>query len=258
MPGACKQVSYDEMLELASLGAGVMHSRSIEFAKKFSVPIHVRSSFSDVPGTMIVTDSPRRRTRPVGGAALVKNEARVTILGVPDRPGTSLAIFSKIAAKTISVDMIVQNVGADGMADISFTVLATSCRPRSQAVEAAAEELSAEGVQHDDDVAKVSVVGLGMATQTGVARADVPRAGRRRREYPDDQHQRNQNLGAGQPAIRRPRPCGPCTRRSSLEKEPAGDRSATTGEPASRRLAGDVVAQLTAAGSWPARRAWKT
>src|SRR5436190_7914313 len=101
------RVSYDEMLELASLGAGVMHNRSIEFAKKFYVPIHVRSSFSDVPGTMI-TALPEAADQPVGGAALIKNEARVTILGVPDRPGTSLAIFSKIAAKMISVDMIVQ------------------------------------------------------------------------------------------------------------------------------------------------------
>ncbi len=92
------RISYDEMLELASLGAGVMHNRSIEFAKKFSVPIHVRTSFSDVPGTMIVAE-PESPDQPVGGAALAKNEARVTILGVPDRPGTSLAIFSEIAAQ---------------------------------------------------------------------------------------------------------------------------------------------------------------
>ncbi len=164
-----KRVSYDEMLELASLGAGVMHNRSIEFAKKFSVPIHVRTSFSDVPGTMI-TALPEALEQPVGGAALAKNEARVTILGVPDKPGTSLAIFSKIAAKAISVDMIVQNVGTDGIADISFTVLNDELRSTLQAAEAAAKELKAEGVRHDDDVAKVSVVGLGMARQTGVAR----------------------------------------------------------------------------------------
>src|SRR5262249_38884 len=161
-------VSYDEMLELASLGAGVMHNRSIEFAKKFSVPIHVRSSFSDVPGTVISTD-PEALDQPVGGAALAKNEARVTILGVPDKPGTSLAIFSKIADRAISVDMIVQNVGADGIADISFTVLKDELRSTREASEAAARELGAEGVAHDDDVAKVSVVGIGMARQTGVA-----------------------------------------------------------------------------------------
>jgi aspartate kinase len=162
------RVSYDEMLELASLGAGVMHNRSIEFAKKFNVPIHVRSSFSDVPGTMI-TALPEAADQPVGGAALAKNEARVTILGVPDKPGTSLAIFSKIASQAISVDMIVQNVGAEGLADISFTVLKDDLRSTLAAAEEAARELAAEGVSHDDDVAKVSVVGLGMAQQTGVA-----------------------------------------------------------------------------------------
>ncbi len=163
------RVSYDEMLELASLGAGVMHNRSIEFAKKFSVPIHVRTSFSDVPGTMI-TALPEAEEQAVGGAALAKNEARVTILAVPDKPGTSLEIFSKIAGQAISVDMIVQNVGADGIADISFSVLTDDLRQTLKAVEAAAAELGAEGVAHDDAVAKISVVGLGMARQTGVAR----------------------------------------------------------------------------------------
>jgi len=162
------RVSYDEMLELASLGAGVMHSRSIEFAKKFAVPIHVRSSFADVPGTMIVA-GPEAPGQAVSGATLVKNEARVTILGVPDRPGTSLTIFSRIAAKNISVDMIVQNVGSDAKADISFTVLRDDLAHTLKAVAEAADELGAEGVTHDENVSKVSVVGLGMAEQTGVA-----------------------------------------------------------------------------------------
>jgi aspartate kinase len=163
-----KQVSYDEMLELASLGAGVMHSRSIEFAKKFSVPIHVRNSFADIPGTMIVTE-PEAPGQAVSGATLVKNEARVTVLGVPDRPGASLTIFSKIAAKNISVDMIVQNIGADAKADVSFTVFRDDLPATLQAVVEAAEELGAEGFTQDENVSKVSVVGLGMATQTGVA-----------------------------------------------------------------------------------------
>lgn len=163
-----KQVSYDEMLELASLGAGVMHSRSIEFAKKFSVPIHVRSSFSDQPGSMI-TERPEAVGQAVSGASLVKNEARVTLLGVPDKPGTSLALFSKIAAKNVSVDMIVQNVGAEAKADISFTVPKDELPTTLRAVEAVAAELSAEGFSQDDSVSKISVVGVGMATQTGVA-----------------------------------------------------------------------------------------
>ncbi|HEV3022728.1 MAG TPA: aspartate kinase [Pirellulales bacterium] len=163
-----KHVSYDEMLELASVGAGVMHSRSIEFAKKFSVPIHVRSSFADTKGTLIVAE-PEAPGQAVSGATLVKDEARITILGVPDRPGTSLAIFSKIAAKTVSVDMIVQNVGSDGKADISFTVLRDDLPLTLKILADAAEELGAEGVTHDENVSKVSVVGLGMAEQTGVA-----------------------------------------------------------------------------------------
>ncbi|MCK6557498.1 aspartate kinase, partial [Candidatus Binatia bacterium] len=99
-----KRISYDEMLELASLGAGVMHNRSIEFAKKFSVPIHVRSSFTDQPGTMIVPQ-PESRDQAVCGAALTKSEAQVTIQGLPDKPGTSLAVFAAIAEHKVTVDM---------------------------------------------------------------------------------------------------------------------------------------------------------
>jgi aspartate kinase len=163
-----KRVSYDEMLELASLGAGVMHNRSIEFAKKFGVPVHVRSSFTDVPGTIIVAE-PEAPNMAVGGAALVKDEARVTIRGVPDRPGTSLAIFSKLARRNLTVDMIVQNVGDHGLADISFTVPRDELNAAMKALDEAAAELGAESVCQDEDVAKVSVVGLGMARQTGVA-----------------------------------------------------------------------------------------
>jgi aspartate kinase len=163
-----KQISYDEMLELASLGAGVMHSRSIEFGKKFGVPIHVRSSFTDIPGTMIMSlgEAPNQA---VCGATLVKSEGRVTILGVPDVPGSSYTIFSKIAARNITVDMIVQNVAADGKADISFTVVSDDLPTTLKAVQEAVAELGAEGFTSDDSVAKASVVGQGMAEQTGVA-----------------------------------------------------------------------------------------
>jgi len=162
------RISYDEMLELASLGAGVMHNRSIEFAKKFGTRIHVRSSLSDADGTLIGS-LPESPDHPVCGAAVLKDEARITILGVPDRPGSSLDIFSRLAARNISVDMIVQNVGEQGKADISFTVPKGELAATLEAVEAAAEALGAVDVMHDDQVAKVSVVGLGMARQTGVA-----------------------------------------------------------------------------------------
>jgi aspartate kinase len=162
------RVSYDEMLELASLGAGVMHSRSIEFAKKFHVPVHVRSSATDIPGTMIVAEA-EAPGMAVGGAAITKNEARIAILDVPDKPGSSFEIFSRIAAKNISIDMIVQNVGTDGKADISFTVPTNELQPTLDAVNEAAKVVGAREVTHDQSVSKVSVVGLGMAQQTGVA-----------------------------------------------------------------------------------------
>ncbi len=161
-------ISYDEMLELASLGASVMHNRSIEFAKKFGVPIHVRSSFSDTEGTMIVTEQ-ESATAPVSGAAMTPDEARVTILGVPDVPGKSLQIFSVIADKKIAVDMVVQNVGAGGKADVSFTVRRDDLQTTLAALGGVIDQIGAESVTHDDQVSKVSVVGANMATRPGVA-----------------------------------------------------------------------------------------
>jgi aspartate kinase len=171
VPSARKmdRVSHDEMLELASLGAGVMHSRSIEFGKKFDVPIHVRNSasFSDEPGSIIGSVS-ESSERAVSGCALTKSEARVSLTGVPDKPGTMSRIFSHLAKVNVAVDMIVQNIGADGVADIAFTVLEADLPTALKTVEEAAEELGGE-VTHDANLSKVSVVGLGMATQTGVA-----------------------------------------------------------------------------------------
>lgn len=161
-------ISYDEMLELASLGAGVMHSRSIEFAKKFSVPIHVRSSFGDRDGTMIVAQA-ESETAPVSGAALTKDEARVTVLGVPDIPGMSRTLFSAIARQKIAVDMVVQNVGEEGKADVSFTVAGNELKPTLAAIESILDQIGADGVTYDAEVSKVSVVGLGMADQKAVA-----------------------------------------------------------------------------------------
>ncbi len=161
-------ISYDEMLELASLGAGVMHNRSIEFAKKFGVPIHVRSSFSDTEGTMIVAE-PESLSQPVSGAAMTANEARITILGVPDVPGKSKQIFAAIANRKISVDMVVQNIGKEGRADISFTVPRSELKATLEAVNSVIEQVGANRVTHDDEVSKVSVVGLNMASQTNVA-----------------------------------------------------------------------------------------
>jgi aspartate kinase len=164
------RISYDEMLELASAGAGVMHNRSIEFARKFNVPVHVRSSFSDRPGTVISAD-PESDQQSVCGAAMLKHEARITVEGVPDRPGAAMTVFSKVATKNIAMDMIVQNVGERGAADITFTVPRDELPATLKAVDGAVQELGAARYSYDDDVAKISVVGLGMATRPGVAEA---------------------------------------------------------------------------------------
>ncbi|WP_406700596.1 aspartate kinase [Singulisphaera sp. Ch08] len=164
------RISYDEMLELASLGAGVMHSRSIEFAKKYGVPVHVRSSFSDAPGTWIVAEGYARRLGvTVTGAALAKDEARITVFRVPDRPGVVHSLFHSIAGSHIVVDMIVQNVATDGTTEVSFTVDSGDLAETLRTVENAARSVGASGVAHEAEVAKVSVVGLGMKTHTGVA-----------------------------------------------------------------------------------------
>jgi aspartate kinase len=161
-------ISYDEMLELASLGAGVMHSRSIEFAKKFGVKVLVRSSFKDMPGTVILS-AEESTPRPASGVALAKDEARITLENVPDQPGSSHALFSRLAASGIAVDMIVQNVGQGGRADISFTVPADDLAEALELSAAVANDLRATGVSHDASLAKVSVVGVGMEREEGVA-----------------------------------------------------------------------------------------
>jgi aspartate kinase len=162
------QISYDEMLELASAGAGVMHSRSIEFAKKFDVPLMVRSSFSDVEGTWIVPEADWMRDVVVCGAALVKDEARIGLDGVPDRPGVSHRVFTVLAERNIVVDMVAQNVGSDGRASIGFTVPKSELAATRKVLGPLANELGAT-LEQDERVSKVSIVGTGMRTHTGVA-----------------------------------------------------------------------------------------
>ena len=164
-------ICHDEMLELASMGAGVLQSRSVEFAKKFAMPLCVRSSFSAEPGTIVCEESEMDDMEGVRirGAAINKSEAKVTIVGVPDRPGVAAALFTVLAGHHINVDMIVQNVSHHGHTDLSFTV---SHGDFDQAV-AVCEELKADfgaqAVEGDHDVAKISVVGVGMRSHFGVA-----------------------------------------------------------------------------------------
>src|SRR5581483_11883007 len=147
-------ISYDEMLELASVGAGVIHSRSIEFAKKFHVPLQVRSSFTDTEGTWIVPETDWMREVVVCGAAIVRDEARVNLSGVPDEPGVSHRVFSAIAGQNIVVDMIAQSVGSAGRASIGFTVLRNELPATLAVLGPLAAELGAQ-VQHEEDVSKV-------------------------------------------------------------------------------------------------------
>lgn len=162
------RISYDEMLELASLGAGVMHSRAVEFAKKYRVPLRVRPSFSDGAGTLIAPEADENGPV-VTGVALVRSEARVSLGDLPDRPGVMSLIFSKMAQRKIPIDMVVQDVGSGGLADVSFTVPQDDLAEALTAAEEAAKQLGVGRVQQGTNVSKVSVVGSGMRSHTGVA-----------------------------------------------------------------------------------------
>ncbi len=163
------RISYDEMLEMASLGAKVLQSRSVEFAKKYGVPVHVRSTFKRKPGTLVTKEDPNMEAVVVTGIAHDRGQAKVTIRGVPDRPGIAAQVFGTVADHGIVVDMIVQNVSRDGMTDISFTV-PRGDRPTVVAtLEDVAKKIGAESVTFDDRIAKVSIVGVGMRSHSGVA-----------------------------------------------------------------------------------------
>ncbi len=172
LPTACRlpSIAYDEMLELASLGAGVMHARSIEFAKKFGVKVLVRSSFHDGAGTLIAPDQLAAR-RVVSGVALAKDESRLTITGVPDEPGSSQAVISALTSAGITVDMIVQNIAQQGRADISCTVTASDLPQALEVARRVAGEIGAAEISSQEGLAKVSAVGVGMESQQGVAGA---------------------------------------------------------------------------------------
>jgi aspartate kinase len=162
-------ITYDEMLEMASLGAQVMQSRSIEVAKKFDVPIHVRSSFSQETGTMIIKEVKKMEEVVVSGITLNKNEVKITICDVPDRPGIAAKIFNELAATGISVDMIVQNVSHLRQTDISFTVSKAGAQKALRLTKKAAANIGCGQVIEDQNIARVSIVGVGMKSHPGVA-----------------------------------------------------------------------------------------
>ena len=164
-----KRISYDEMLEMASLGAKVLQSRSVEFAKKYGVSVHVRSTFKADPGTLVTREDSRMEEVVVTSVTHDRNQAKVSILRVPDRPGVAAQVFGAVADQDIVVDMIVQNISRDGFTDMSFTLPRADRARASAALEDIARRVGAEGVQHDDRVAKISIVGVGMRSHSGVA-----------------------------------------------------------------------------------------
>ena len=163
------KVNFDEMLEMAGAGSKVLALRSVEFARNHNVPIHCRSSFTWEQGTWVTSEEPSVEDPIISGVVTDVSEAKVTVLGVPDQPGVSAALFEPLAAANINVDMIVQNTSTEGTTDISFTVPIADMRIAEGIVEQVAAQVGAKGVTHDPDIAKVSLVGAGMKTTPGIA-----------------------------------------------------------------------------------------
>jgi aspartate kinase len=162
-------VSYDEMLEMAATGARVLQLRAVEYGRNQNVLIHVRSSFSDNMGTWIKEEDERMERAVVSGITHDVREAKITIIGVPDRPGVAAAVFGALADDNINVDMIIQNVSQQGYTDISFTVLKEDLQKAQRAIESVVKELEARGTTYDENIAKVSLIGAGLKTHPGVA-----------------------------------------------------------------------------------------
>ena len=163
------RVTYEEMLEMASLGAKVLQIRSVEFASKYHVSLRVLSSFSDGPGTLITTEDNIMEAALISGVTLNRDEAKITVLGVPDRPGVASTILGPIADANIEVDMIVQNSGADGSADFTFTVQRNEYDKALAICQTTSAQMQARVVAGDKKIVKVSIVGVGMRSHAGIA-----------------------------------------------------------------------------------------
>ena len=162
-------ISYEEMLEMSSMGAKVLEIRSVEFAKKFNVPVHVRSTFSNERGTMVIAETKDMEKVLVSGVAFNKDEARITVLKVPDKPGIASRIFKPLVKEGIVVDMIVQNTSDEGLTDLTFTVIKSDFYRTMKLLSGVAREIGAQRILGDENIAKVSIVGVGMRTHAGVA-----------------------------------------------------------------------------------------
>ncbi len=163
------EISYDEMLELANVGAGVLQSRAVEFAKNHGAVLEVRMTFGEQPGTLVKEEVNQMEDKVVRGVALDTDEAKVTLTGVPDKPGVAAAIFRDLAEAHVNVDMIVQNVSHEGHTDLSFTVNHEDLPKVRAKLQSHVQDLGATGVEYNEDIAKVSIVGAGMISHSGVA-----------------------------------------------------------------------------------------
>ncbi|MCX5835970.1 MAG: aspartate kinase [Deltaproteobacteria bacterium] len=163
------RISYDEMLEMAITGAKVLQPRSIELAKKFEVPVYVKSSFSDGEGTLVTKEDKEMEKEIICGVTYDRDQAKITVVRVPDRPGIAAQLFTPLADDNIVVDMIIQNASIEGFTDLTFTVSRKDIRKAHMLVEKIAKDIGATKVEVDDDVAKVSIIGVGMVSHSGVA-----------------------------------------------------------------------------------------
>ncbi|MFB3925747.1 MAG: aspartate kinase [Syntrophales bacterium] len=163
------KVSYDEMLEMASAGAKVLHPRSVELAKKYDVPVYVKSSFNNDKGTLVTKEDNEMEREVVSGVTYDKNQAKVTVIHVPDRPGVAARLFTPLSDQDIVVDMIIQNASIDGFTDLTFTVSKKDVGEARKLLESAAKDVGAQGLHFDENISKVSIVGVGMRSHAGVA-----------------------------------------------------------------------------------------
>jgi len=171
VPEATKidKISYDEMLEMASLGSKVLQIRSVEFAKKYDVVVHVRSSLNDNPGTLVMKEDADMETVLVSGVAYNKDEAKISVMRVPDQPGIAAQLFLPLSTANITVDMIIQNISHEGFTDMTFTVPRADFKKALKIVEETAAKIGAAGVLSNESIAKVSIIGVGMRSHSGIA-----------------------------------------------------------------------------------------
>jgi aspartate kinase len=163
------KISYDEMLEMAMTGAKVLQPRSVEMAKKYNVPVYVKSTFSDEGGTLVTKEDKEMEREVVSGITYDRDQAKITVVHVPDKPGVAANLFIPLSEHNISVDMIIQNASAEGFTDLTFTVSKKDMKEARKIVEATAKAVEAKKVEVDDDVAKISIIGVGMVSHSGVA-----------------------------------------------------------------------------------------